>query len=257
MNFTSLLFLKPILTTLVVPPAGPLILVFIGLFLFYKSRKVLKKLSFSLILTGSLCLWVMSCKDTALWLYEAFLPQYAPATLAQLKEAQVILVLGGGAENFDPAYVGPELSSAAYDRLRYGVYLSKLTGLPLAYSGGKGWGESKNSVPEADIARATLKRDWSIELKYSENRSRDTRENADLSYTVLAPKGITHVVLVTHSKHMPRSVRNFRQAGFDIVPAPMGFLTPSASPILDALPSEGGLQNSRLILKELIGLLLT
>lgn len=269
MNISSLLFLKPILTALILPPAGPLLLVFIGIGLGMcmgmgrgtssraKIKGALKKTSTGLILTGSLVLWTLSCEDTAVWMSKHFLPQFEPVSTTQLSAAQAILVLGGGTESFNPSYAGPELASNAYDRLRYAGYLSKLTGLPIVYSGGIGWGDKTQGPSEAQVAAATLKRDWNIELKYAEGASRDTRENANLSYAAFSPKGIKSVALVTHAWHMPRASRNFREAGFTVIPAPMGFVLHSGSAVLDALPSEEGLQDSRWILKEWLGLLLT
>jgi len=202
-------------------------------------------------------LWVLSCEDTAVWLSQALLPQYPPISQQSLDQAQVILVLGGGTESFAPAYGGPELTATAYDRLRYAVYLSKRSGLAIAYTGGKGWGDLSNSPSEAEVARTTLKRDWNTELQFAEGKSRDTRENATLSFEILSAQGVTRVALVTHAWHMPRASRNFKQAGFQVIPAPMGFITHSTSPVLDALPSEGGLQDSRWVFKEWLGMLLT
>ena len=257
MNATPLLFLKPVLTALIAPPAGPLLVVFAGLLIGIKKRTVFKKISHSLVLTGSVLLWILCCEDTAVWMSETLLPQFAPITQENLKNAQVILVLGGGTESFAPAYAGAELTVSAYDRLRYAVYLSKRSGLAIAYAGGKGWGDLSNSPSEAEVARATLKRDWNTDLKFWEGTSRDTRENAVLSFAVLSAQGVTRIALVTHAWHMPRASRNFKQAGFEVIPAPMGFITHSTSPILDVLPSEGGLQDSRWVFKEWLGMLLT
>jgi len=259
MNFSYFLFLKPILTTLIVPPAGPLLLVFIGLLFQYRRNKLFKRASLTLIFTGSLSLWILSCQGTAVWLSQTLLPQFTPVTISDLKDekVQAILVLGGGTDSFSPEYGGPELLPAAYDRLRYAVFLSKFSGLPIVYSGGKGWGDPSNSPSEAEVAQTTLKRDWNLELKYAETKSRDTRENANLSFALLSSEGVKRIALVTHATHMPRANRNFNEAGFKVIPAPMGFVTHSTSPVLDSLPSEGGLQDSRWILKEWLGLLLT
>ena len=257
MDLSQLQYLKPILTTLIVPPAGLLLLVFAGLLLALKKKPIFKKLSSTFIFTGALLLWILSCQDTAVWLSQNLLIQYPPTSPSELKDSQVILVLGGGAESFAPEYAGPALSGASFERLRYAVYLSKTSRLPIAFSGGKGWADPTSISSEAEIARLTLQRDWNLQLKFAESNSRDTRENANLSYPIFSSQGITKIVLVTHATHMPRALRNFREAGFKVIPAPMGFVSHSASPLLDALPSEGGLQNSRSVIKEWLGMLVT
>ena len=47
-----------------------------------------------------------------------------------------IVVLGAGRRLLAPEYGVAELSSMGTERLRYGVWLSRQTGLPLAFSGG-------------------------------------------------------------------------------------------------------------------------
>jgi uncharacterized SAM-binding protein YcdF (DUF218 family) len=253
----QLLFLKPILTSLIVPPAGPLLIVFLGLLVAVQTSSFYKRLSFCMIFVGSLTLWTLSCENTALWLSKNLLTQYSVITPKDLSRAQAIVVLGGGTQNFAQEYSGAELTPHAFERLRYAVYLAKSSVLPLAYAGGTGWADTKAGPSEAQVARATLKREWGLELPYAESNSKDTRQNAQLSYNLLAKEGVVRIALVTHAWHMPRSFRNFTQAGFEVIPAPMGFITESGSPILDALPSEGGLQDSRWVIREWLGLLLT
>ncbi len=257
MDLSSILFFKPILTTLIVPPAGPLLVVLLGWLISLKSRQQRRRIAQALIFTGAAGLWILSCQVTSVWLSKVLLPQFTPVNAEAIKNAQVVLVLGGGTDSYSPEYNGPELTAPAYERLRYGVHLSKSFGLPLTYAGGVAWGADANALSEAEVAKKTLKRDWNLELKLSEGRSKDTRQNAIYSYSVLSKAGITKVALVTHAWHMPRAARNFREAGFEVIPAPMGFITSSESNILDALPSETGLRDSRWIIKEWLGLLIT
>ena len=49
-------------------------------------------------------------------------------------------------------------------------------------------------------------------LKFVEDDSRDTRENAARTLALLRPIGIRHIVLVTHGWHMPRALKAFETA---------------------------------------------
>ena len=259
MEFSSLLFLKPILTTLIIPPAGPLVLVLFGWIVSFKRKTSYQRIASLLVFTGAAGLWILSCENTAVWLSESLLPQYAPVTTESIKEAQVIMVLGGGAEPLVVEYGGPDLSMPAYERLRYAVHLSKKYNLPLAYSGGVGWGAGPKSIAEAEVAKLILKKEWNIDLdlKLMESQSKDTRQNANFSYALLSKQGIKHIALVTHAWHMPRASRNFKDAGFEVIPAPMGYISLSQSPLMDALPSDSGLRDSRWVLREWLGMGLT
>ena len=68
---------------------------------------------------------------------------------------------------------------------------------------------------------------------------------------------VQRIALVTQSWHLPRSVRNFEEAGFKVVPVPTGIPRGTGSPWLDALPSAQGLGLSRQVLREWLGLRLT
>jgi uncharacterized SAM-binding protein YcdF (DUF218 family) len=69
--------------------------------------------------------------------------------------------------------------------------------------------------------------------------------------------GITRILLVTNDWHMQRSVRNFEQAGFVVQPAPMGYIHAPMTWESAYLPSEGGLEITRKVLREFLGLLMT
>jgi uncharacterized SAM-binding protein YcdF (DUF218 family) len=257
MDSNNLLFLKPLLTTIVTPPVSPLLMIFAGVWVSLQGSKLSRVLSRSLVLVGASLLWILSCEDTAVWLSRHILPQYSPVSLTELKQAQVIVVLGGGTKPYAAEYGSSELTPQALERLRYAVFLSKQSHLPIAFTGGQAWGVSEHEVSEAQVAQRTLKRDWDMELTFSETLAKDTRQNAQLSFALLAKSGVKKIVIVTHAWHMPRAYRNFSEAGFDVTPAPMGYITHTQSSLLDALPSEGGLRDSKWVIHEWLGLLLT
>ena len=142
---------KPILTALALPPASPLLFALLVPMLFGRSR-VFGRVSLWL---GLLAACLFSCSGTAVWLSDALLPPVAPTTVAQLKaqKVQVIVVLGGGMQRSSPEYGSPQLSANSLQRVRYGAWLGRQSGLPLAFSGGVGWASTgTESATEAEGA---------------------------------------------------------------------------------------------------------
>jgi len=242
--------LKPLLSALILPPVSPLLLIFAGLVLLRFSKRWAQ----AAMLSGALLLWVLSCSASAYGLNHLLLRSYPPIAPADLQKAQAIVVLGGGVELFAPEYGQPILSPLAHQRLVYGRYLKTLHDLPLVYSGGKGWGASSaQTQTEAQVAAFALKRDFGMTFSISDGESRDTRENALRSYALLSAQGITRIALVTHDWHMQRSKMQFEAAGFQVLPAPMGYVQPPLRWDTDFIPSSGGLEKSRIVLREWLG----
>jgi uncharacterized SAM-binding protein YcdF (DUF218 family) len=77
------------------------------------------------------------------------------------------------------------------------------------------------------------------------------------AYAVLSPLDKKRILLVTHDWHMQRSLRNFQQAGFEVTPAPMGYLQPPVNIPIDYLPTANGLRHSFWVLREWLGLVMT
>ena len=246
--------LKPLLTTLFLPPSGLLLLLGLGCVLARHHRRW----AWTLVGLSLVLLWVLSCHATAYGLNRWLLPSYPALTEKDAKQAQAMVVLGGGLNLYAPEYGEPVMGSYAQARLQYAAHLKRQTGLPMLFAGGKGWASSTaQTSSEAEVAAASLLRDTGMRIEWLDKTSRDTRENALRAYEVLAPLGKTRILLVTNDWHMARSVKQFEKAGFQVIPAPMGFVQPPQVPVFDYLPSAGALATTQLILKEWLGLLLT
>ena len=246
--------LKPLLTTLVLPPAGPLLVLIVAAAIARWRRR----LAWGMASLAVASLWVLSCQAGAYGLNQWLLKSYPPLSSPQLKNAQAIVVLGGGVQLHVPEYGQAVLGDAAHMRLLYGVHLARQSHLPLVYAGGKGWGAPAGQVDsEAAVAAYVLARDSQMRFAWVDDQSRDTRENAQRCFEQLSPQDIQTIALVTNDWHMQRSVRNFEQAGFRVLPAPMAYTQPPLRWDTDYLPSAAGLQNARTVLREWLGLLLT
>lgn len=255
---------KPVLTALLLPPVPFLLLTLVGARLLRPRRGW----GWALILSSVAGLWLASCTGTARAL-EQFVLRPPPALradrIAQIKaDAQragswAIVVLGGGIERFAPEYGMSNLSFYSIERLRYGLWLGKETAVPVAFSGGLGWAAAQ-ATPEAEVASRIAAHEFNQPLRWIEDQSRDTRQNASHSVALLKQAGISHILLVTHGWHMPRARRAFEEAaaphGIRIEAAPMGLAQATVSPALDWLPSRNGTLRVRHVLRESLGWLL-
>lgn len=249
---------RPILATLALPPAAPLLLMALG-WLIGLARRGLGR---ALILLGFVLLWLLSCNGAAVWLSRTLLPPVQalpPAHIAatlQQHGVQAVVVLGGGVSPYAAEYDGPLLTSYTAARVHYGAWLARESQLPLAFAGGLGWANAgtPQHPTEAQAVQAMLQRAGSPQPRWLDSDSRDTAENARNMAALLLPAGVQRVALVTHAVHMPRSVLAFEAAGLTVLPAPIGFVAPRQRALLEWLPSTAGLEGSHQVLREWLAL---
>ena len=251
---------KPVVSALLLPPVPLLLLVLVG------ARLILwrRGLGWCIVVASVVLLWLSCCAGAAQQLAQFAL--HPPAALGRAAIAELhaevragqpvaIVVLGGGMEPLAPEYGASSLRDATLERLRYGIWLSRETGAPIAFSGGVGWGQPE-APPEARIAARIAAQEFGRPLKWIEDRSRDTRQNAAYTVALLRQAGIGRIVLVTHGWHMPRALRDFREAagaGMRIEAAPMGLAQRVESPLLAWMPSVRGFTEMHNALHEWIG----
>lgn len=252
---------KPILTALFLPPVPFLVLMLVGARLILPRRG----LGWTVVVLSVAGIWVTSTTGFARTV-EQFVLHVPPAmksdritalkTEAKGKTNLAIVVLGGGVEAFAPEYGVSNLGAYSLERLRYGVWLSRETGIPAAFSGGKGWG-AVQSASEAEVAARIAAQEFNRPLRWTEDQSRDTHENAQRTVPLLKKAGITHIVLVTHGFHMPRAQHAFdevaRDNGIRIEAAPMGLSSGVEAPNLAWMPTGLGYMRSRNAMREVVG----
>lgn len=236
---------KVLVRTLVLPPGGPLLLVVLGLLLL-KSRARFGRV---LIASGAASLWLLATP----WVSNALLASLSPSQdveLDSLRSAQALVVLGGGLRREAVEYGGDTLGRLTSERVRYGAKLARATGLPVLVSGGR---PEPGARSEAEVMREALEREYGVAVKWSEERSRNTRENARFAAELLKPLGIERVALVVHGFDVPRAREEFLQAGFEVLVAPT--VLPSTSPagLSDWLPGVYPLTTSYWVLYEWLG----
>ena len=215
----TMLYLKNLLSALILPPLGPLMLVALGLLLLGWLPRIGRVVAWSGIAVG-LAMITPASVGTLLEPLED-IPAVEPANLAG---ADAIVILSGGLRDYAPEYGGSTVNRITLERVRYGARLARQSGLPVLVSGGTPSRHANARGPgEAQLMKQVLEEDFRVPVKWVEGRSLDTRQNADFSAQLLLPQGVKRVVLVTHAAHMHRSVEAFEHAGLAVIPAPTAF----------------------------------
>lgn len=232
-------------------PPGILLLFLLAAWWLRHSRPRLAGALFAVGLGG---LGLMSLPVMVEWSARAIErePALAPSEWSSLSErADAIVLLGSGRERGDPAWGSDQPTGIGLERQRYAAQLAKASGLPVLVTGGLHYGTPPS---EAQIMADSLREDSGVEVRWKEERSRTTWENAQMSAEILLPQGIKRVVVVTQAWHMPRSVWSFEKAGFEVVPAPVGFLSvDNARPLGGWMPEYKSFWQSGLLLNEAVG----
>jgi uncharacterized SAM-binding protein YcdF (DUF218 family) len=240
--------LKKLLTALILPPTGPLLLALGGLWLTTANSRRRRNGGVWLAAMSLLGLLVLSLPVVGRALMAPLEP-HPPIAAKQLQQVQAIVILGGGTYFDAPEYGGDTVGPATLERLRYGARLARTSRLPLLVTGGAPWG----GRPEGELMREVLEGDFGVKVRWIEAASRDTTENAASSATTLKAAGISRIALLSHGWHLPRAIPLFENQGFEVTPAPMGFSVAPSAGWPDLLP--GDLGTSRVALHEYLGLL--
>lgn len=241
-------FATNFISAFLLPPLNLLLILLTGIGLIYRFPGFARRL----IIASFALFWLASTPylaEGALHLIEA---QTTPLKQG-VPTAHAIVILGGGTYFKAPEYAGQDtISEATLTRLRYGARLQRELQLPILVTGGKPLG---NSSSEAQQMRAALEQDFQVPVRWTEDASDNTLENARYSYQTLQKSGINKIYLVTHAWHMPRSAAAFRQAGFKVIEAPTAFTTRYQIDALAFIPRAESLKDSKYFVHEVIGLL--
>ena len=235
-----LLRIKTVLKGAILPPAGSLLLAFLGLMLIKRRPRLAR----ACLILGIGSLWLLSTPLVSDAL-EGLVESLPPLNLQSAAGAQAVVILGGGGQRgFAPEYGGPAAEPLSLERLAYGAYIARKTGLPVLLSG---------YHIEAAAMRATLLRNFEIEPRWVDDQAYDTFENARNSIRLLQPSAVKRIVLVTHATHMRRAAREFTDAGVEVVAAPVGMLALRNWGISHYLPDPEALPRSYAAIYEMLG----
>mgnify|MGYP001077096037 CR=1 FL=1 len=235
--------LTNLISAFLLPPLNLLFVAGIGLWLWHKRPRLARIL--------------VACAFAALWLLST--PYVAGSLLRHLEgvpvdrtdvPADAIVVLSGGQHFNSPEYGGNTPGKETLERLRYAATLHRKTGKPLLVTGG----DPQGIGPEAPLMKVVLEQEFEVPVRWVEDASANTWENARNSRALLTDSGISRIYLVTHAWHMPRAILAFERAGFEVIPAATAWTTHQRTDLLDFIPSAAALLDSRWFLHEVIGM---
>jgi uncharacterized SAM-binding protein YcdF (DUF218 family) len=238
------LIARKALAALVLPPTGPLLLALLGLALLGRRPRLGRALAW----LGLVGLLVLSLPVVSHSLLRPLEP--LALDLQRAGDAQAIVILGGGVRRNAPEYGGDTLARLTLERVRYGALVARTTRLPVLVSGGSVYG----GTAEATLMKRALEQEFNVQVRWSEDHSRDTRANAAESASILLPAGIKRVILVAHGFDMQRASAEFASAGLQVTPAPTGIAGERSTfeHAAELLPSMSALQGSYYALYELL-----
>jgi uncharacterized SAM-binding protein YcdF (DUF218 family) len=169
-------------------------------------------------------------------------------------DAQAIVVLTAGRLREAPEYGGKDIPDyIALARIRYAARLQHQTNLPLLVSGGNFPFDAVDNTLAASMATA-LREDFRTPVRWAEDRSNTTAENAAFSAAMLKRDGVSRILLVTDAMHMPRAQRAFEQAGLQVTAAPTMFFGRRRFEPMSLVPSAEGLRRAYYAFYEWLGL---
>ncbi len=252
-------FLSKFLPLFIYPAGLSIILLLISL-IFWKHQKLSKILiiiAFFIILIGG-NRWV------SMALVHSLESQYVPDH--SINTADVIVVLGGGTESYQSPRPMVEVNGAG-DRMIYAykLYRDGISTKILLSGGSAEWQGKGQSSPAEDMAFLLGMMGVPNEDLVLQSDSLNTFEDAQFSSRIIKENHWEKVVLITSALHMPRSVRLFKAAGVEVIPAPVDytisdqewrdlFSWQSENVLINILPTSGNLKSTTSSMKEYIGM---
>jgi uncharacterized SAM-binding protein YcdF (DUF218 family) len=233
--------LRIVMTDLLVPPLGLVLLGLIGQMLPRGGRWI--------TVAALIGLLILSLPAAAKLLFaplETNLPVAAPANTPP----QAIVILsaeaargGGAAPRFAPGAI-------TFERLGTGAALYRRTHLPVLVSGGV---IGSGDPPLASLMVQSLSDDFDVPVRWIEPHSRDTWQNAADSYAMLAAADISSIYLVSSGWHLRRALIAFGRFPLTITVVPTLLDAPPVFRPDDFIPSMAGWRDSYFALHEWIG----
>ena len=245
--------LSYLLAALVLPPNSTSLLALAGVWV----RRRHPRLGTALIVLPLVALLLLAMPAVASVLLRSLEPPPLPTSQVHQRQAKAIVILGGGRQLGALEWGGETVNAYTLQRVRYGARLARELSLPVLVTGGT---PGRGTRAEAALMRDVLVQELNTEVRWIEDQSLTTRENARLSAALLQPlqpQGICRIVLVTSASHMKRAQANFSAHGFDVLPAPTDYLgqIPQVPLTWNLLvPSVEGLTRSNTALREYLAL---
>jgi uncharacterized SAM-binding protein YcdF (DUF218 family) len=208
--------LKIIATFLLVPPIDLLLLAILGVAVSYRMHNAnvarAGRAIAAAALAGLLLLAMPIVTSALTIMLERTIPQPPPGA----PPPAAIIVLGGDVARVAGPPERTDIGLLTLDRLRSAAALARASRLPVLTTGGV----VVTGTPVAVLMAEVLTQEFGVPVRWIEDASVDTWENAARSAAMLKAEGVVSAYVVTQGWHMRRALIAFRQAGLIAVPAP-------------------------------------
>ena len=186
-----------------------------------------RRIGGALILSALAWLWICSMPVTSNTLQAALERQYVYQPVAEVPNADLIVVLGGGAFGHDSSWPYPNLSGNV-DRYWHGARLYRAGRAGKVLLSGsrdprRGAGPSEAQLGAAFMTELGVPVDDQI----LDNASRTTQEHVKHVAGLLQANNMDTFLLVTSAIHMRRAEAVFRAGGLEPIPVATDFKTRS------------------------------
>jgi uncharacterized SAM-binding protein YcdF (DUF218 family) len=238
---------KSLLVTLLLPPVNLVFVILAGVALL----RHVPGLARWLITVAALVLLFLAMPavaGTMLCALEGNLPMTPPAG----KPPGAIVILGAEVTHIAGTPSTETVGRLTLERLRAGAALQRKTQLPVLVSGGD---IGEDAPPIALLMRDSLTQDFQVPVRWTEDRSRDTWQNAQYSAAILHANGIDSIYLVTHSWHERRALMAFAGTGITVTVAPTPLDRLATPTAIGFVPRVSAWETSYYALHEWIGCL--
>ena len=149
-----------------------------------------------------------------------------PQPPADLAAPTGIVVLGGSTDEVISAARDQVTIADAATRVTAAVELARrFPTARLVFSGGSGTLLLRQRTEAEDTRRVWISMGVAPDRITTEDRSRNTDENARFTADLIRPKAGERWLLVTSAVHMPRAMGLFRAVNFPVIPYPVDYRT--------------------------------
>jgi len=257
--------IRNIIAELLMPPGIWIELALFSMVLFRKNIKLKTTLiGFSLAMiwitsTVAFSQWFLRVSDQWMhWSQPIDLSEFTnqKKSLENIKPKKAIVILGSGIRSGaqeNPEYQYQDVSSETMARLRMGARLEKISHFPILVTGGRPDKVKPDDLPEGKLMAIVLDQELQTPVKWIEELSNTTQENAKFSANILKQNQIDTIYLITHHWHMPRAKMIFEKEHLKVVPVPMGYEHKQQLSPLDFFPKNEGLAKVRQVWHESLG----
>lgn len=206
-------------------PANILVLMLLlGVFLSSAKAKTWQNVGHKLCFDIALLFFFIAVFPVGDWMLTPLENRFAPV---KPDHVDGIIVLGGDEHALISEKRGqPAMLDSARRYIEFATLAREYPKAKLVFSGGSGLLAPEAKMKDAEVAKEALAGlGVPVDRMVFEDASRNTRENATMAFELVKPTPEQNWLLVTSAWHMARSMACFRKAGWNVYPAPTGYMT--------------------------------